>query len=337
MARRTSWRSVLTRPPRRRPRHRRSGFGAFFARVRLGFGGLLCGRLVDRRVGAGASSAVDLGGGLLLDPPRRPAPRRPARSATGSSAAGSSTTVAGSGAFFFGFARGFGLRLASTASTSAGSPAIRSQTTRSTSTARAATTSTVSSSDDRQHVDARGCGTTGPGRRRGRPRRAAGADRHPVGGLAQVLHRALGGGGVPVHGIAIRASDPRSACARSAARNAWAPHLAVDLAAVRARVGPKTTPPPVHWGARIEPWRARPVPFWRHGFAPPPRTSPRVFVEWVPARRAASSATTVSWMSVRLIGWPAIASASRRADRRARRDREREAGFTSAASRSRCR
>ena len=23
-------------------------------------------------------------------------------------------------------------------------------------------------------------------------------------------------------------------------------------------------------GARIEPWRARPVPFWRHGFAPPP-------------------------------------------------------------------
>ena len=38
-------------------------------------------------------------------------------------------------------------------------------------------------------------------------------------------------------------------------------------------------PPPVHWGERMEPWRARPVPFWRHGFAPPPRTLPRVSVE----------------------------------------------------------
>ena len=34
-------------------------------------------------------------------------------------------------------------------------------------------------------------------------------------------------------------------------------------------------PPPVQIGERDEPARARPVPFWRHGFAPPPRTSPR--------------------------------------------------------------
>ena len=42
--------------------------------------------------------------------------------------------------------------------------------------------------------------------------------------------------------------------------------------------GPKTTPPPAKCGARREPWRARPVPFWRYGFLPPPATSPRVFV-----------------------------------------------------------
>ena len=31
-------------------------------------------------------------------------------------------------------------------------------------------------------------------------------------------------------------------------------------------------PPPVKWGARMEPWRARPVPFWRNGLRPPPET-----------------------------------------------------------------
>src|SRR3954471_22712632 len=56
-------------------------------------------------------------------------------------------------------------------------------------------------------------------------------------------------------------------------------------------------PPPAKCGARIEPWRARPVPFWRHGLAPPPRTLPRVFVACVPWRRAASSARTDSWTS----------------------------------------
>src|SRR6185437_4484593 len=56
-------------------------------------------------------------------------------------------------------------------------------------------------------------------------------------------------------------------------------------------------PPPAKWGARIDPWRARPVPFWRHGFAPPPDTLPRVRVEAVPRRRALSSARTVSCTS----------------------------------------
>src|SRR3712207_8610481 len=40
-----------------------------------------------------------------------------------------------------------------------------------------------------------------------------------------------------------------------------------------------------------------PVPFWRHGLAPPPRTSPRVLVAAVPCRRALSSARTDSCTS----------------------------------------
>src|SRR5918911_2794837 len=56
-------------------------------------------------------------------------------------------------------------------------------------------------------------------------------------------------------------------------------------------------PPPAKCGPRIEPWRARPVPFWRHGLEPPPRTLPRVFVAAVPWRRALSSARTDSWTS----------------------------------------
>src|SRR5258708_3916342 len=52
-------------------------------------------------------------------------------------------------------------------------------------------------------------------------------------------------------------------------------------------------PPPVQIGERFEPARARPVPFWRHGLAPPPETSPRVFVAAVPRLRAACSARTL--------------------------------------------
>src|SRR5262249_46922904 len=58
-------------------------------------------------------------------------------------------------------------------------------------------------------------------------------------------------------------------------------------------VGPKGLPPPFHCVARIEPWRARPVPFCFQGFLPPPETSLRPLVSCVPARRAASSFTTV--------------------------------------------
>ena len=59
--------------------------------------------------------------------------------------------------------------------------------------------------------------------------------------------------------------------------------------------GAKATPPPVNCGARIVPARARPVPFWRHGFARPPATRPRLFAPRVPRRAALSSARTVSW------------------------------------------
>src|SRR5215813_12903073 len=50
-------------------------------------------------------------------------------------------------------------------------------------------------------------------------------------------------------------------------------------------VGPKGLPPPFHCVARIEPWRARPVPFCFQGFLPPPDTSLRPLVSWVPAGR----------------------------------------------------
>src|SRR5438105_7058459 len=67
-------------------------------------------------------------------------------------------------------------------------------------------------------------------------------------------------------------------------------------------------PPPVQIGLRDEPARARPVPFWRQGLAPPPRTSPRVLVECVPWRRAASSARTDSCTSGPLNDAPNAAS-----------------------------
>src|SRR3954467_9341478 len=56
-------------------------------------------------------------------------------------------------------------------------------------------------------------------------------------------------------------------------------------------------PPPVQIGLRDEPARARPGALRRQGFAPPPRTLPRVLVECVPWRRAASSARTDSCTS----------------------------------------
>ena len=50
-------------------------------------------------------------------------------------------------------------------------------------------------------------------------------------------------------------------------------------------------------GRRSEPWRARPVPFCRYGFLPPPRTWPRVLAECVPCLAAACCATTTWWIS----------------------------------------
>src|SRR3954452_1026557 len=69
-------------------------------------------------------------------------------------------------------------------------------------------------------------------------------------------------------------------------------------------------PPPGHSGDRLEAARARPVPFWRHGLAPPPRTMPRVLVECVPWRRAASSARTESCTSGSWNSAPNAASSS---------------------------
>src|SRR5579872_1336417 len=58
--------------------------------------------------------------------------------------------------------------------------------------------------------------------------------------------------------------------------------------------GPKTTPPPTHNGDWCEPARARPVPFWRHGFLLEPETSPTFLVQAVPLRCAARYAVTAS-------------------------------------------
>src|SRR3954451_24558887 len=88
--------------------------------------------------------------------------------------------------------------------------------------------------------------------------------------------------------------------ARSAARRA----LRLTLTVYLRGLGPKTVPPPVQIGEREEPARARPVPFWRQGLAPPPRTSPRVLVDDVPCRLAACSARTDSWTSGPLKGAP---------------------------------
>src|SRR5882672_10393068 len=88
-------------------------------------------------------------------------------------------------------------------------------------------------------------------------------------------------------------TSPDAILAASASRRA-ARRISVGIFLSYFRgVGPKGLPPPFHWVARMEPWRARPVPFCFHGFLPPPETSLRPLVSWVPARRAASSLTTL--------------------------------------------
>ncbi len=89
------------------------------------------------------------------------------------------------------------------------------------------------------------------------------------------------------------ASDLRSACSDSALRSAARCSLRLTLNVYERGCGPNTTPPPVQIGERLEPARARPVPFWRHGLAPPPETIARVFVAAVPRLRAACSARTL--------------------------------------------
>ena len=54
----------------------------------------------------------------------------------------------------------------------------------------------------------------------------------------------------------------------------------------------KMRPPPRHSGELVMPARARPVPFWRHGFLVLCLTLPRSFCARVPWRALAWKATT---------------------------------------------
>jgi hypothetical protein len=53
----------------------------------------------------------------------------------------------------------------------------------------------------------------------------------------------------------------------------YCPVLPCTASAVHLGTGPCTTPPFLHWGALLEPWRALPRPFCCHGLRPPPDTS----------------------------------------------------------------
>ena len=73
-----------------------------------------------------------------------------------------------------------------------------------------------------------------------------------------------------------------SACSRARALNALlrasARTCLVSFCSCPWVSGPKTVPPPTKTGERVEPARARPVPFCFHGFWFPPTTKPRVLV-----------------------------------------------------------
>src|SRR5579864_4976230 len=90
------------------------------------------------------------------------------------------------------------------------------------------------------------------------------------------------------------ASVPACAWSESAERSAAFKAFLFTFTEKSRGVGGNATPPALNCGARIVPWRARPVPFWRHGLARPPETSPRLLVAKVPARRAFNSARTAS-------------------------------------------
>ena len=132
----------------------------------------------------------------------------------------------------------------------------------------------------------RGCGTTSP-------RRPVGSGEHQQHLAVELRARSSSVAAcLRLRLVERELVDRRRACRSAGAsveRRAQraALHLLVDAhARGSCGFGPCATPPPTHCGARIEPCRARPVPFWRHGFLPPPRTSPRVLVECVPARMA---------------------------------------------------
>src|SRR5467141_2667812 len=65
----------------------------------------------------------------------------------------------------------------------------------------------------------------------------------------------------------------------------------------------KILPPPRHSGLEVMPARARPVPFWRHGFLVEWLTAPRSFCARVPRRAFAWNATTIwctsAWLKSR--------------------------------------
>src|SRR5208337_4444276 len=63
-------------------------------------------------------------------------------------------------------------------------------------------------------------------------------------------------------------------------------------------------------GDRVDPARARPVPFCRHGLRPPPEMSPLVLVDAVPERRLASCIRTASCSSDRSPSRPKTAPAT---------------------------
>src|ERR671936_454779 len=94
--------------------------------------------------------------------------------------------------------------------------------------------------------------------------------------------------GSPNESSARRPNVPSSACADRAARKAALRSLRLTLWPKLVRTW-NAAPPPVQCGARVVPARARPVPFWRHGFERPPATSPRVLTARVPARSASST------------------------------------------------
>src|SRR5256885_1105251 len=90
---------------------------------------------------------------------------------------------------------------------------------------------------------------------------------------------------------------PACACAESALRTAARRALRFTFAVKLRLLGGNAIPPPTQCGARMEPARARPVPFCRHGFERPPATRPRLLPPRVAERAAFCSARTVSWTS----------------------------------------